>query len=176
MAMTEILLPTDLSYFNTQHPLVISPDPLTVAGDKESPFTQLACFRRSCICKYGQMWGLFTEMCYSHQTGLVKTKHVVLLLKHPRDSKHQADMACISSSVSSFSSPLPGTPHYTPTFSFLLGPHKSYYMSHHSKTNPVCHSSMYPKPFCVVSGLENLSAIYPLCIPTQLACNQSDHT
>lgn len=49
--MKELLLPTDLNYFNYQHPLVISFDPLSVAGEKESPFTQLACYRGCCICK-----------------------------------------------------------------------------------------------------------------------------
>lgn len=50
--------------------------------------------------KHWLMWGLFTVMCYSHQTGLVKSQHVVLLLKHPGEPEHQADGACISSSVS----------------------------------------------------------------------------
>lgn len=50
--------------------------------------------------KHWLMWGLFTVLCYSHQTGLVKSQHVVLLLKHPGEPEHQADRACISSSVS----------------------------------------------------------------------------
>lgn len=52
--------------------------------------------------KHWLMWGLFTVMCYSHQTGLEKSQHVVLLLKHPREAQHQSDRICISSSVSSF--------------------------------------------------------------------------
>lgn len=54
--------------------------------------------------------GLFTGMCYSHQTGLVKSQHVVLLPKHRGESEHQTDTTCISSTVSSLSAPLPGTP------------------------------------------------------------------
>lgn len=37
MAMAEILPPTDLSYLNNQHPLVISFDPQSVAGEHDSP-------------------------------------------------------------------------------------------------------------------------------------------
>lgn len=53
--------------------------------------------------------GLFTGVCYSHQTGLVKSQHVVLLPKHRGESEHQTDTTCISSTVSSLSAPLPGT-------------------------------------------------------------------
>lgn len=53
--------------------------------------------------------GLFTEMCYPHQTGVVKSQHVVLLFKHSRE--READSACISFSLSSYSSHLPGTAH-----------------------------------------------------------------
>ena len=123
--------------------------------------------------KHWLMWGLFAEMCYSHQTGLVKSQHVVLLLKHPRESKHQADRACISSSVSSFSSPLPGTPppNSTPTFSFFLAPHKSYCKWVTAAFNPLPPFFYLPKTISVwVSGREKLSVIYAACVPSQPAC------
>lgn len=39
----------------------------------------------------GRVWGLFSQMCYSHQTELVKSQHVVLQLKHFWESEDQAD-------------------------------------------------------------------------------------
>lgn len=50
--MAEVLPPTHLSYFNNQHPLVISSDPQSVAGDHESPLLHsVLVSARSCICK-----------------------------------------------------------------------------------------------------------------------------
>lgn len=52
MATAEVLPPTHLSYFNNQHPLVISSDPQSVAGDHESPLLHsVLVSARSCICK-----------------------------------------------------------------------------------------------------------------------------
>lgn len=64
----------------------------------------------------------------------------------------------------------PSLPPILPHLFFLAGPTQVLlYLSHHSSTNPLCHSSIYPKPFSVVSGLDNLSAIHPLHVPTQPA-------
>lgn len=72
--------------------------------------------------------GLFTGMCYSHQTGLVKSQHVVLLPKHRGESEHQTDnlylFHCQFTFRPSSWHPLPPTP--PPTVSFFLTPHKSY--------------------------------------------------
>lgn len=162
--LNTLLLPTALNDFNNQHPLVISFDPLSVAGEMKLRLHSLPVTMGAAYAKYGLMWGLFTEMCYSHQTALVKTLNVVLLLRRPGDSEHQADMACISSSVSSFSSPLPGRPPPPPLHPhlfFLAGPTQVFlYLSHHSTTNPLCRSSIYPKPFGVLS-VRHLSTLCP---------------
>lgn len=120
--------------------------------------------------KHWQMWGLFTVMCYSHQTRLVKSQHVALLLKHPGEPEHQADRACVSSSVSSFSSRLPGNPHV----SLPLPPQKSYCIWVTEAFNPLCHSSIYQKPFGLVSGPETLSVVSPFWMPSQPACLHPD--
>lgn len=147
---------------HNQHPLVISFDPQSVAGEHDSPsFT--ACLFPQALHMQSAGWcgGCFAEMCYSHQTGLVKSQHVVLLLKHPRESKHQADRACISSSVSSFSSPLPGTPHSAPTFSFFLAPHKSYCIWVTAAFNPLPPFFYLPKT--IRSGVWPREAVCHLC-------------
>lgn len=115
-------------------------------------------------------------MCYSHQTGLVKSQHVVLLLKHPRELEHQADVACVSSSVSWFSSPLPGNPHSTPTSSFSVAPSQVNNIWVTTTFNPLCRSSIYPKPFVLVPGPWSLSSLRIVSWVSQPVCTQTDHT
>lgn len=103
-------------------------------------------------------------MCYSHQTGPVKSQHVVLLLKHPRESEHQADSACISSSVSSFSSPLPGTPAPPPAFPSSWT-HTSHTVSESPRlsTHSVILLSTQNRWVCRLAR-RCLSVIYPVCV------------
>lgn len=78
---------THLRY--NQHPLVISPESQSVAAKNKSlhgpPVSTGPTYAN------GRVWGSFSQMCYSHQTELVKSQHVVLLLKHFWESMDQAD-------------------------------------------------------------------------------------
>lgn len=114
--------------------------------------------------------GLFTGMCYSHQTGLVKSQHVVLLPKHRGESEHQTDTTCISSTVSSLSAPLPGTPslqRHPPPFPSSWPPYCIWVTT---AFNSLCHSSICTKWFGLVSGPKSLPVIHPARVSGQPAC------
>lgn len=116
--------------------------------------------------------GLFTGMCYSHQTGLVKSQHVVLLPKHRGESEHQTDnlylFHCQFTFRPSSWHPLPPTP--PPTVSFFLTPHKSYCIWVTTAFNSLCHSSICTKWFGLVSGPKSLTVIHPARVSGQPAC------
>lgn len=127
--------------------------------------------------KRGLVWGLFTEMCYSHQTGPLKSQHVVLLLEHPGESQHQADSACISSSVSSFSSLIPGTPTPPPKFPSSW-PHTSHTVSESpqlSTPSVDLLSTLNHSVWCLARSI-CLSSIQSASQAGLPVCTQSDHT
>lgn len=175
MAMADTILPTGLS----GPPSRPCSFPLTRTEWLESTNSHSVLVSAGPACaKHWPMWGLFTVICYSHQTRLVKSQHVALLLKHPGEPEHQADRACVSSSVSSFSSPLPGNPHSTPTFPFFLCPLRSHTVSESLKlsTHSVILLSTKSRLVWCLARRHFLSSPLSGCQASQPVCTLTDHT
>lgn len=59
----------------------------------------------------------------------------------------------------------------TPTFSSSCSPLTSHTVSESpQRSNPLCHSSIYPQPLVLVSGGDHLSVIPAVGVPSQPAC------
>lgn len=152
-------------------PLVISSDPQSVAGDHESPCTQLVCFRWSCICKAWADVGVVHRDVLFSSDRTSKESACCFTAQAPQGIR-TSGRQCLYLFLCQFVF-LPSSwhPPLHPHLFALAGPTQVIlYQRVTTAFNPLRHFCSYPKPFCLVSGPESASVIYPVCVPSQPAC------
>lgn len=156
--------------FQQSASLVISSDPQSVAGEKESPFTQRACFRRSCMQSMGWCGG-----CSQRCVILISKESACCFTAEApqgiRTSGRQGLYLFLCQLVFLPSSWHP--PRRPPPFPSSWPPHKSYCIwvsHHHCFQPPPSFFYLNQNQFSLVSGPKSLSVIYQVCVPSQSAC------
>lgn len=178
MAMAEILPPTDSSYLNNQHPLVISFDPQSVAGEHDSPPSQHACFRRPCICKALADVGVVRGDVLFSSDRASKESACCFTAEAPQGIQTSGRQGLYLFLCQFVFLPSSWHPPLRPHLFLLPGPTQVIlYLSHRSfqPTPPILLSVQNHSVWCLAAR-SCLSSMQSVSEVSQPVCTQSDHT
>lgn len=136
------------------------------------PLSQRACFHRSYICKAWAYVGVVHRDVLFSSDRTSKESACCFTAEAPQGIQTSGQTGLVYLPLSVRFPPLFLAPPTPPPSFPSSWPHTSHilYLSHHSFQPPLLLYSIYPKPFCLVSGPKSLSVIYSVCVASQSAC------